>query len=309
MTSAPPSLPAATAGSAPGTPTRRCPSCGTAAASGRFCAECGASLEGGLCTACRSQLETGAKFCHRCGTAVGATGLLATGLASRGQLSTALPWAITALVLVGLLAFVAGRNLGAGLGRPGPSPDALGEVSGGPQDGASGGADAPATPGGAVASRAPDISSMSPRERADRLYDRVMRLSEEGKQDSVDFFAPMVTSAYQMLGRLDLDQHYDLGRVSEVTGAKSLAQAEADTILATSPTHLLGLVLAARIATDAHQSAAARSLYKRLVAAVPAEQAKHLPEYERHRRDIDGALADARKAGIAASSPQPAARN
>ena len=100
---------------------------------------------------------------------------------------------------------------------------------------------------------------MSPRERADRLYDRVMRLNEEGKTDSVDFFAPMVTSAYQMLGTLDLDQHYDLGRVGEVTGAAPLARAEADTILRADPTHLLGLALAARVATDAHQDAAARS--------------------------------------------------
>jgi hypothetical protein len=138
---------------------------------------------------------------------------------------------------------------------------------------------------------------MSPRERADRLYDRVMRLNEEGKQDSVDFFAPMVTAAYQMLGPLDLDEHYDLGRVAEVTGEAALARAEADTILRASPTHLLGLALSARIAGDAHQSAAARSLYQRLVAAAPAEEAKRLPEYDRHRQDIDLALAEAKKLG------------
>jgi hypothetical protein len=219
------------------------------------------------------------------------------GLANR-QLSTALPWAITALVLVGFIAFVAGRSLGGGPGRAGNGPEASGEVAGGPQDGAAGVADGPgAPPGGAVAGRAPDISSMSPRERADRLYDRVMRLNEEGKQDSVDFFAPMVTAAYQMLGPLDLDEHYDLGRVAEVTGEAALARAEADTILRASPTHLLGLALSARIAGDAHQSAAARSLYQRLVAAAPAEEAKRLPEYDRHRQDIDLALAEAKKLG------------
>jgi hypothetical protein len=139
---------------------------------------------------------------------------------------------------------------------------------------------------------------MSPGERADRLYDRVMRLSEEGKTDSVDFFAPMVMSAYQMLGPLDLDQHYDLGRVGEVTGAAPLARAEADTILRADPTHLLGLALAARVAADAHQDAEARSYYRRLVTAEKSERAKNLPEYSRHGHDIDAALAEARRMGV-----------
>ena len=72
-------------------------------------------------------------------------------------------------------------------------------------------------------------------------------LDEEGKRDSVEFFAPMVMAAYRMLGPLDLDQHYDLGRIGEVTGGGTLARAEADTILRADPTHLLGLALAARV--------------------------------------------------------------
>ena len=36
---------------------------------------------------------------------------------------------------------------------------------------------------------------MTPRERADRLFDRIMRLDTEGKKDSVQFFAPMAISA------------------------------------------------------------------------------------------------------------------
>jgi hypothetical protein len=139
---------------------------------------------------------------------------------------------------------------------------------------------------------------MSPRERADRLYDRVMRLAEEGKRDSVDFFSPMVASAYQMLGPLDADEHYDLGRVGEVTGASSLARAEADTILRANPTHLLGLALAARLAAESKQPAVTRALYRRLVAAAPSERQKGLPEYERHRRDIDEALGEAKQMGV-----------
>jgi hypothetical protein len=204
-----------------------------------------------------------------------------------------LPWGVAALAIIALIAFAAGRNLLSGLGRSESAPEATGEVAANPADGsqAAAAADAPVP-------RAPDISAMSPRERADRLYDRVMRLNDEGKRDSVDFFAQMVVSAYGMLGPLDLDQHYDMGRIGEVTGATTLARAEADTILRADPTHLLGLVLAAHTATSSNQRAQATAYYRRLVAAAPAERAKGLPEYERHRNDIEAALSEAKRLGI-----------
>ena len=274
--------------------TRPCPTCGAVVPSGRFCGECGASLDGASCPACRTRLEAGARFCHRCGTALGVRAQPLTGPVPPRQLPTLLPWAVAVLALVALGAFVAGRSIGGGGGAAVDDSQTAQAAQDAPATSADGsvGADG----GGAI--RAPDISNMSPRERADRLYDRVMRLNEEGKSDSVDFFAPMVMSAYQMLGALDLDQHYDLGRVGEVTGAAPLARAEADTILRADPTHLLGLALAARVATDAHQDAAARSYYRRLVAAEKTERAKNLPEYARHGHDIDAALAEAKQMGV-----------
>src|SRR5262249_61513516 len=98
--------------------------------------------------------------------------------------------------------------------------------------------------GAGGAGRPPDISSMSPAERAVRLYDRVMMAHERGRADSVQLFAPMAIAAYQQLDSLDLDARYDLGRIAAVSGDQSLAKAEADTILARQPTHLLGLILA-----------------------------------------------------------------
>jgi hypothetical protein len=273
---------------------RKCGSCGATSSGGRFCAECGAPFEGALCAACRSSLTSGAKFCHRCGSAVGA----APPWDARG--SSTLPWAIASVALIALIALVAGRNFGLGFNRAAPAPQpeaAAGDqpVTGdAPFAGANAGGD---TTGDGVV-RAPDISSMSPGERADRLFDRVMRLKEEGKQDSVEFFAPMVMSAYQMIGTLNADQHYDLGRIGEVTGVNGLARAEADTILKTDPTHLLGLALAAHAATAANQPAAARQFYRRLLIAAPGETAKALPEYARHRNDIDAAIAEGKKMGI-----------
>src|SRR4029077_16741181 len=82
---------------------------------------------------------------------------------------------------------------------------------------------------------APDISSLSPQERADRLYNRVMLLATQGKIDSVQFFAPMALTAYQMLSPLNADQRYDMGRIGEVVGALPLAKAQADSILRENP--------------------------------------------------------------------------
>ena len=143
--------------------------------------------------------------------------------------------------------------------------------------------------------RAPDISNLSPRERADRLFDRIMRLSSEGKTDSVQFFAPMAMSVYQSLGPLDADLRYDFGRIAETAGAVEVARAQADTILRSDSTHLLGLVLGIRAAQLRGDSASAQAFSRRLLAAEPTESAKQLPEYQRHQGDILDALAEARR--------------
>src|SRR5687768_15213458 len=251
-----------------------CPSC-SAPAAGRYCSECGAALGDATCSGCRSSLTPGAKFCHRCGTAAGtqASPVVQTAVVGKAPTS-ALPWAVAAIALLALVALVAGQRFG---GARNPAP--AGPVSGQPPDGI----------------RAPDISSMSPRERADRLFDRVMRLSSEGKTDSVQFFAPMALETYATLGPLDADLRYDYGRVAEAAGAAEIARAQADSILRGDPTHLLGLILAARAAVLRSDTAAARLFSQRLLAAEPSESAKKLPEYERHQGDILDALAEARR--------------
>ena len=135
-----------------------------------------------------------------------------------------------------------------------------------------------------------DISSMAPEERANRLFDRVMRYSEEGKQDSARIFAPMAKEAYEMLGTLDAHRRYDIGMISVVSGDHAAARAQADTILKDNPNHLLGLILAARSAGLRDDSAALATFEKRLRAVEPAERAKALPEYLDHKPDIDNAL-------------------
>ena len=279
----------------PASPTTTCPNC-AAPASGRFCASCGAPLEGAVCSACRVPLTPGAKFCHRCGTPAGAAG--ATGAATTPTTTAhsessgfpaALPWAVAGIALLALIALLAGQRFnGARAAQPEATSASAGAV--GPEAGGMGGAGV-----GAAPVRAPDISQMSPRERADRLYDRVMRLSEEGKQDSVNLFAQMGISAYQMLPEQDADSRYDMGRIAEVAGALPLARAEADSILASDPNHLLGIILAISTARATGDSAAAQSFEAKLLSAQSSELARNLPEYQRHEREIAAAVDAAKK--------------
>jgi hypothetical protein len=147
---------------------------------------------------------------------------------------------------------------------------------------------------GGGAGGAPDISAMSPRERADRLYDLIMTLDSEGKKDSVAFFSQMGIAAYQMLPQQDADSRYDMGRIAEVAGATEIARAQADTILAQDPKHLLGLILALSTARDVNDQATVRTLDRRLLAAEKSELARNLPEYQRHHSEIEAAIAQAR---------------
>ena len=260
---------------APGAST--CPTCG-AAATGHFCASCGSPLAGARCASCATILTPGAKFCHRCGTAAGAAAFRRA-----DATSTTLPWAIAGIALIALVALLAGQRF-----RSAPPADAAqAQAQGAPLDGPDGPAPDAAAPG----ARAPDISGMTPRERADRLFDRIMRLDTEGKKDSVQFFAPMAIAAYQMIQDPDADARYDMGRIAVVSGAAPAAKIEADSILAKQPTHLLGLVLAMQAARANGDSVGAKTYLARLRTAQKPELAKKLPEYDRHIADIRDALA------------------
>jgi hypothetical protein len=250
-----------------------CPNCGESA-SGRFCSNCGASLKGGKCAECGTDLPAGAKFCHKCGTPTGAGAkksakTVASAPAATG-IAAAAPWAVAGIALVALIALVASRQF-SNSGAP-------------PSD------ETPATMPLAGSAGTTDISSMTPRERAERLYNRIMRLDGEGKKDSVAFFSPMAIQAYQMIPDQDADTRYDMARIAELAGALPLAKAQADTILAASPTNLLGLTLAMRVSRDMGNTKDAASYGKRLRAAAPAERKKDFQGYKLHAPDLDQAL-------------------
>jgi hypothetical protein len=208
-----------------------------------------------------------------------------------GGSPVALPWAVAGIALLALIALLAGQHFN-NTSRPEESAANAAPAAVDAAGGGTGGAGV-----GVAPMRAPDISSMSPRERADRLYDRVMRMDEEGKKDSVALFAQMGISAYQMLPEQDADTRYDMGRIAEVAGALPLARAQADSILAADPSHLLGLILAISTARAAGDEAAQRSYESKLLSAQSSELAKNLPEYQRHEREIAAAVDGAKKQG------------
>jgi hypothetical protein len=249
-----------------------CPSC-TTPGTGRFCGSCGTPLIKAHCTACGRPLAPGARFCSNCRESPTVSPLRVASPPARSV--EWVPWMMTGVALV-LIAFVVGQRVGGATRVSVITPRQSLAVG--------------------VASSAPDISLLSPRERVDRLYDRIMRLDAEGKRDSVNFFANMAIPGYGQLPLLDDDLRYDLGRIEEVAGALVLARAQADTILLTTPAHLLGLALGMRTAYSLGDTTGARALGARLLAAERTERKKALPEYERHAADIADAEKEARKA-------------
>src|SRR5258706_8993086 len=104
------------------------------------------------CHACGAQLSANVRFCHKCGAAVGG------GQATAWRVG--LPWGVAGAALGALVTVVAMR-LGGG------SPP--GE---------------PTTFGGPVGGKPPDISQMSPEERANRLLNPIIILHEAGKNQN-----------------------------------------------------------------------------------------------------------------------------
>jgi hypothetical protein len=232
------------------------------------------------CTKCAAPLVAGARFCHQCGAAVHASDRAhaapvaeSPGAARR---SHSLAWAVAVGAFVALAGFVVSqRSVAAASAESGaPPPVALSDA-------------------GDVSARAPDISAMSPRERAERLFDRAMMAKQSGKLDSATFFASMATMAYSQLGDLSLDDHYDLGRLALLAGTLPMASAEADTILASRPTHLLGLMLQEDAARATGNASKANAAHAKLLASAAKEQRTALPEYRLHAAELAAALGPA----------------
>ncbi|HTY05972.1 MAG TPA: zinc-ribbon domain-containing protein [Gemmatimonadales bacterium] len=214
------------------------------------------------CPSCGATIPDTAQFCHKCGSRLGATA------ASGGGWRAGVPWSLGGFVVGALVGVLAGGAIH----RP-PAPVAGEEAAAAPPA-------MPAVSGGGAA--AVDIASMTPDERARRLYTRVMSLHAAGKTDSAEFFLPMALQAYAMLPDRNADAHYHIGVLELASGNLPGALAEADTIARLVPTHLFADMLRARVYglrkdTKDYQTAC-RSYLKHEA----AEIAKKRPEYTEH---------------------------
>lgn len=245
-------------------PQSACSRCG-AKLSGRFCSECGTPAGGGgPCPSCHAAIPAGAKFCPNCGRAPGAPAPKAP--------TNLLPYILGGVALVAVLAALFLRESGTPAGGPAADP----------------GLGAPAAPG-----TPPDISNLSPRERFDRLYNRVMEASERGDGATVTQFSPMALQAYGMLGQYDDDARYHAAMINFGTGNLAAAAALADTILAGNPDHLLGWVIRGAVAKQQQDKTGIAGARKAFLAHYDAEWKKGLSEYQDHRQILDNYKAEA----------------
>ena len=241
--------------------TTTCPACG-APAGGNFCSGCGASLIQRRCAYCGAAVVAGARFCHRCGRAMGAE-------VARGSGRT--PWLIAGAAIVALVTAIVARVQ---RGTPAPVvPDMANPGVVGAQP--------------APAGRAPDISAMSPRERFDRLFNRVVAAAARGDTTEVLRFAPMALGAFDQLDVKDADARYHGAVVMIETGQLDEAAAQADSILRASPDHLFGFLLRATVAERRGDAAGAQRARQGFERRYDAELATRKPEYQEHQAALN----------------------
>ncbi|HYU02132.1 MAG TPA: hypothetical protein VEK85_17310 [Gemmatimonadales bacterium] len=186
-----------------------------------------------------------------------------------------LPWAVAGAALGALVAVLLLR-LGGGSGGGRREVGGVGDEPA---------AASPITP--------PDISQMSPEERATRLYNRVMTLHSQGKSDSAGFFLPMALQAYAMLPALDVDARYHLGVLDLTGGDYAAALAQADSIRRAVPTHLFAFMLRARALELRRDPAGAHRAYRDFLQNEAAERDRKRPEYSDHQDNLDAFHAQA----------------
>jgi hypothetical protein len=247
-----------------------CPRCG-AAASGNFCSACGGSLAPRLCAGCRAELSPQARFCHRCGHPA-AEGARRASSADRKAWLLAVTLCV---LLVGLIAYKVRTSA--------PQPVA--------PDMANTGA-----AGGLPQGPAPDISRMTPRERFDRLFNRIMQATERRDSGEVVRFTPMALGAYSQLDAVDVDARYHAAVLHLQVGAFPAAKALADTILTESPSHLFGYVIrgmSARLQNDRRALAEAQRAflanYESAMRSNQVEYLEHKPGLDEFRQEAERA--------------------
>lgn len=235
-------------------PCPRCQHPESAAAS--FCSRCGGELRGPPCPACDAPTEAGDRFCTQCGAAVRAKRTPFN--VSANRVTVAAGALLTVALIIAVVLWTAPG------GAPAPSPPApVGQGS----------------PTALGPTSSVDLGSMTPREAANRLFNRVMTAVEAGNQVEANQFLPMALAAYELIPALSLDDRFHLSLLHAAAGDGASALAVAEAGLALRPTHLLCLAAAAEGALLIGDDARARGYYQTLVDVYEEESRAGLVEY------------------------------
>lgn len=271
----------------------RCRECGSEG-TGNYCAQCGAPLrsaEERRCAECGAGVDADDRYCTECGEPLPGGG--------SKPWAAYLPWALSALALVAfavaIALFIQTQTSPRQAGSP-PTGSLPGEDAAAPAGGAGTGGGGMSGDGASRGSMpsAGDLANMSPREAADRLFDRAMRVRSGGDTSRAAFFAKMGRQAYGRIpaSQMDADARFHAGMLALVQGDTAAAGTRAEEILSADPDHLLGLVLAIRSAAGAQ----AREDYReRFLAAASSADLSGRPSYEAHRTLIESLQEELRR--------------
>ncbi|MBS1246576.1 MAG: hypothetical protein H6R47_775 [Proteobacteria bacterium] len=240
----------------------QCPNCGQSAA-GKFCSHCGTPIVS-ACPSCGATVKPGSRACQQCGTS-----LTSPVAPAPRNAQTIAPWAALGIATIALIvALVALFSRDKGAVAPDPLFPPLSSTV-------------------PVPGQLPDLASMSPRQAADRLFNRVMAASENGDTAEALRFAPMALQAYDNLGTLDNDARYHVALLHLTTGDIKGARAQIDLLRKSAPKHLLGFMLEHQIAERSGNKDSAARAYKAFLAAYDAEIAMGREEYQDHMNTIE----------------------
>lgn len=144
-------------------------------------------------------------------------------------------------------------------------------------------------PGAATESESPpDLSTMTPRERFDRLYNRVMRAAEQADSATVFRFSPMAFAAYSQLDTVDADARYHAAVLRlHVQSDTAAALRLADAILEEQPRHLFGFLIRGMAGRLVGDERLLRRASADFLAAWDAELKVGRPEYRDHQTMLD----------------------
>ena len=145
----------------------------------------------------------------------------------------------------------------------------------------------PMAPTAPAPGQPPDLSSMTPRQAADRLFNRVMTANENGDTVEALRFAPMALQAYDNAGALDNDARYHVALIHLTAENIKSARAQIDKLRQSVPKHLLAFMLEHQIAERSGEKDNAARATKAFLAAYDTEIAAGRAEYQDHHDSIE----------------------